>query len=124
MKVLTLIFIISLIMFPLSGIDKIMNFESARDRLMRNLPVSVNLANLMIVGAIILQLVAPAMVMYSLLYGDVWVGLSGVFALAAFTILATLVFYIPPKGAKYYGLLGNTTTLGCMLLIGHTLSGV
>jgi len=122
---LTIIFIISLIMFPLSGIDKINGFDKSRSRLVKNLPIdiSTDVASLLIVGAIVLQLAAPAMVMYSLLVkeSNVWIGLTGVGLLAIFTIIATLVFYMPPTGTKYYGFLGNLTTLGCMLLIGHEL---
>ena len=122
---LTIIFIISLIMFPLSGIDKINGFDKSRSRLMKNLPIKISteVASLLIIGAIILQIVAPALIMYSLLVKDsnVWIGLTGVALLAIFTIIATLVFYMPPSGTKYYGFLGNLTTLGCMLLIGHEL---
>ena len=39
----------------------------------------------------------------------------GLYMLVVFTILATLIFYFPPTGMKYYPFISNITTIGGLL---------
>jgi len=120
---LTIIFVICLLMFPLSGIDKIFNFKKSSDRLLKNASIlSTGMADILIVGAIIIQLLAPIIIIYSLLTNKhKQIAVASAITLAIFTFITTIVFYFPPTGHKYYAMLGNLTTLGCMLLIAYEL---
>jgi len=123
---LVIIFTICLVMFPLSAIDKIFNFKKSSDRLVKNLPMlNRTMSDILIICAIVLQLVAPLLIMYSIITKKAkTIGMISSVLLALFTIAATLIFYMPPTGNKYYALLGNTTTLGCMLLITYELNKI
>lgn len=124
--VIIIIFVICLVMFPLSAIDKIYNFEKSSKRLVKNLPdLNKRIADLMIGAAIVLQLIAPLLIMYSIITKkSKMIGMISSILIALFTIAVTIVFYIPATGSKYYAFLGNTTTLGCMLLITYELNKI
>jgi len=123
---LIIIFIICLLMFSLSGIDKILKFENASSRLNKNLPIlSKKMSDIFIICAIIIQLIAPLVILYSIItYKAKTIGMIASILLALFTLAATLIFYMPATGAKYYAFLGNTTTFGCMLLITYELNKI
>lgn len=124
--IFVIICVICLVMFPLSAIDKISNFKKSSERLVKNLPVlNKSIADLLIIGSIFLQLVAPLLIVYSIITKTSKViGMLSSILLALFTIAATVIFYMPPTGTKYYAFLGNTTTLGCMLLITYELNKI
>ena len=121
---LVIIFSIALIMFPLSAIDKIVKWPKPSERLQKHISwISPTVSDILVVCAMILQFVAPVLVMYTLISGkSKTIGILAALSLALFTLLATIVFYIPATGHKYYALLGNTTTFGCMLLIAYELN--
>jgi drug/metabolite transporter superfamily protein YnfA len=117
-------FTIALIMFPLSGIDKIVKWPMASKRLQKHISwISSGVSDVLVTCAVILQLIAPVLIMYTIISGkSKLIGILAALSLAVFTILATIVFYIPATGNKYYALLGNLTTLGCMLLISYEIN--
>lgn len=118
------IFIISLVMFPLSAVDKIVKWPKPSERLQKHISwISPQVSDILVVCAMILQFIAPLIIMYSLISGkSKTLGIIAALSLALFTLLATIVFYIPATGHKYYAFLGNTTTFGCMLLLAYELN--
>lgn len=121
---LVIIFIIALIMFPLSAVDKIVKWPKPSERLQKHISwISPVFSDVLVVCAMILQFVAPLIILYVLISGKAkTLGILAALSLALFTLLATIVFYIPATGHKYYALLGNITTFGCMLLLAYELS--
>lgn len=118
---LTLIFFLCVIMFMVSGVDKILNFNKSKKRLKKHIDLNDKTASLMIFITIILEIIAPLIIMYCIVtQGDLkQQAIYSAYALAVFTAIATFIFYFPPTGNKLYALLGNTTTFGCMLLIAY-----
>jgi len=83
------------------------------------------MSDIFIICAIIIQLIAPLVILYSIItYKAKTIGMIASILLALFTLAATLIFYMPATGAKYYAFLGNTTTFGCMLLITYELNKI
>jgi len=122
--ILVIIFSIALIMFPLSAIDKISKWPKPSERLQKHISwISEDVSDILVICAMILQFVAPLLIMYTLISGkSKTLGILSALSLALFTVLATIVFYIPATGHKYYAFLGNTTTFGCMLLLAYELN--
>jgi len=121
---LTLIFFLCIIMFIISGFDKMLNFNKSKKRLIKHLDsLDERSANLFIGATIVLEIVAPLIIMYCLVTKGKLKdqAVYSAYALALFTAVATFIFYFPPEGNKLYGFLGNTTTFGCMLLIAYYL---
>lgn len=110
------------LMFFLSGIDKIVNFYPTVNGFVGKTGVPETLAVIMIAMAALLQICAPVSIIYSTVTGKyVTVAKAACFALALFTVAATLVYHFPPYGRTYYPFISNVTTLGALLLVAKTL---
>ena len=110
-----------LLMYFLAGINKARNFSQTVSGFqnmffLKKLPkVFYNLAILLV---IVLEIVAPIIIMYSLqtnLYTDLAYASS--LSLAIFTILATLIYHFPPVGGEYYAFMKNLTATGALFLL-------
>ena len=116
-------------MFMLSGYFKLTSLGPTSQGLLGKLPWLPQWAGLpLIVMAALLQLVAPALIVYDSYMkengGDrlpFKLGSLSSLALAGFTVLATLVYHFPPLGRTYYPFISNVTTLGALLLLAHLL---
>ena len=108
-------------MYFLAGINKAMNFKQTVNGfknmfMFKNLPQMFY--DLAIALVVVLELVAPLIIVYSLqtnLYTDLAYYSS--VSLAAFTVLATLIYHFPPAGAEYYAFIKNVTATGSLLLL-------
>ena len=110
-----------LLMYFLAGINKARNFSQTVSGFqnmffLKKLPkIFYNLAILLV---IVLEIVAPIIIMYSLqtnLYTDLAYASS--LSLAIFTILATLIYHFPPVGGEYYAFMKNLTATGALFLL-------
>ena len=82
-------------MFFLSGIDKIINFQSNVTRTVDKVGISNVLANIGIIIAIIIEITAPLLLMYWVFTGkNKGVSIGAALSLAIFTAIATFMFYI------------------------------
>lgn len=119
-------------MFFVSGVDKVSNFNKVVDglrvRVGPSLPTIV--AQLMILGAIAIELLAPPMTVYAALRRSLRIDRWGAYAslaLIVFTVLATLVYHFPPvdifqfppvvDSKKYYPFMSNLATSGGLYLL-------
>ena len=118
---ITVYAIMILLMYFLAGINKAMNFKQTVNGfknmfMFKNLPqIFYDLAMALVV---VLELVAPLIIVYSLqtnLYSDLAYYSS--VSLAAFTVLATLIYHFPPSGSEYYAFIKNLTATGSLLLL-------
>lgn len=128
MKNLLTSFLITFMYF-LSGINKINNFYSVSDNFQKKLSiltgffnynVLAKLAKLIIIIVIILEIVAPAIIILNCLKEDL--NLKNIakmcaLALAVFTVLATIIYHIPLTGEHYYHFMSNITATGALLLL-------
>ena len=110
-----------LLMYFLAGINKARNFSGTVSGF-KNMFFLKNLPNLFyqlaIFLVIVLEIVAPLVILYSLqtnlhtnlaFYSSV--------GLAIFTILATLIYHFPPNGSQYYPFIKNVTATGALFLL-------
>lgn len=117
------------IMFFLSGIDKILNFNNVSknlqikisEKLFLNLPLFFS--KIAIVFVILLEIIAPLIINYSkyieinkkyYLYAR-----YSSYLLALFTFFATYLYHFPPFKSQYYPFMSNITTIGGLILLGE-----
>ena len=113
--------VLILLLYIMSGIGKIKNFNGTVDHfskkpIFKHMPKIIN--QLVIVGVIVLLICGSATILYSLVTRKIrLVARLTCFAMAIFTVFATLLYHWPPVGADYYHTLKNTTAVGALLLL-------
>lgn len=108
------------IMFLLSGIHKFQDFKSTVNGFMNKTGSNNNVSTLAILFAMVLQIAASSIIMYESYYDTGKyrkIAKFSCFALAGFTIGATLIYHYPPTGKTYYPFISNVTTFGALLLL-------
>ena len=110
---------VMMIMFFLSGIDKMINFYKISNEFTTKTPVKIpiQLAYIAIIIAIVIQLAAPILINVGLIKKNKRLVFYSTFSLIVFTILATLLYHFPPTGYQYYPFMSNLTTIGGLMLI-------
>jgi uncharacterized membrane protein YphA (DoxX/SURF4 family) len=101
-------------MYFASGISKIANFGSVSAGFAGKLPMPLLLANLVIALVILLELFAPLAIVLKTRFSKL-----AARSLALFTVLATILYHLPPTGANYYQFMSNVTAVGALLLLGE-----
>ena len=111
-----------LLMFFLAGINKISNFNSTVSSFkskffMKNLPNIFY--TLIIVSVIILEIVAPSIIMLEFLnFGELQMySFYSSIGLAIFTILATLIYHPPTNPKERISFMKNTSIIGGLILL-------
>lgn len=109
------------LLFFFSGFEKIKHFARSTGKFAKKLDVSMTLAKLVISGAIVLELTAPAIIaayMFTRAFSLVPFFKLSVLALSMFTILVTLLYHNPFKNnEKYYAFMSNVSTLGGLMAL-------
>jgi len=115
-------------MFFMSGFDKIMNFTNTSKGLSSKpffnlFPKLISQLALIIV--IIIEIVGPILIVMGSLNPefDLLANLSSL-ALAAFTVLATLLYHFPPNGVEKYFFMKNVTIVGGLLALSLHFGGI
>lgn len=110
---------VMMIMFFLSGIDKMINFYKISNEFTTKTPVKIpiQLAYIAIIIAIVIQLAAPILINVGLIKKNKRLVFYSTLSLIVFTILATLLYHFPPTGYQYYPFMSNLTTIGGLMLI-------
>ena len=107
-----------LIMYFLSGIDKVKNFRTTAAGFVKKVPVPVFSAQfgaLAIFFAVLIEVIAPLLINYGHLADEKKYAVYGLASLIVFTIVATLIYHFPPKGREYYPFMSNLTAVGGLL---------
>lgn len=110
---------IMMIMFFLSGIDKMINFYKISNEFTKKTPVKIpiQLAYMAIIIAIIIELIAPILINVGLIKKNKRLVFYSTLSLIVFTVLATLLYHFPPTGYQYYPFMSNLTTIGGLMLM-------
>ena len=113
--------ILILLMYFISGKNKLLSFKNTVNGfknkfIITNLPAIFY--KLTIVLVILLEIIAPIIIIYSL-YVSLYIKYAyySSISLAIFTALATLLYHFPPYGADYYAFMKNITAIGGLLLL-------
>ena len=119
-KELVLVTSIVNFMFFASGIDKLLHYNKVVIGLQKRLEPSVSLhkyiIQLMIVFAIVIELFAPLIVVWSIFNKQYrYLGEYAMYSLIFFTVFATLIYHFPPLGIKWYPFSSNITTIGALI---------
>ena len=127
MTYLSLVSVLTTVMFFLSGSQKVRKIDKVATGLQNRFPIKslpFNFFRVSIVGVILLQILAPVLIVYSVAFDESYRKLASLaaVALAIFTVLATLLYHFPPKGKEYYPFISNVTTTGGLLLLAHMLN--
>ena len=115
------------LMYFLAGFNKISGFSGVVDGFSNKVKSIIRLpkmlSQLIIIVVILLELVAPVCVVMASVnnkYKDC--GVISAYALAIFTVFATLLYHFPPSGSEYYKFMSNLTSTCGLLLVGIYLS--
>lgn len=110
-----------LLMYFLSGINKANNFSSTVKGFqhmffLKNLPEYFYYV--VILGVVLLELLAPIIIMYSL-YTNTYIEYAyySSIGLAVFTLLATLIYHFPSNKTQNHTFMKDLTALGSLLLL-------
>lgn len=113
------------LMFFVSGVDKVAHFNKVVTGLQNRLgsvTLPVTLVRLMIGCAIVIELVAPMVILKASLDRSQRNDRLATYAsasLVVFTVLATLLYHFPPStSAKYYPFMSNLSAVGGLSLMG------
>ena len=109
------------LLFFLSSFEKIYLFPVSTAKFSKKTGLPLILAQLMIIGAIIVEMVAP-----SIIAAYTFTGLPSllpffqysVLALILFTVVVTIIYHNPFKNReKYYAFMSNVSTLGGLMAL-------
>ena len=110
------------LMYFVSGLSKIKNFTPVSAGLAERILVGLPLAKFIIILVILLELLAPLVIVASDLNPTTEnrkYKVIAAWALAGFTVLATILYHLPPVGSNYYQFMSNITALGALVLLGE-----
>ena len=109
--------------YLLAGINKLIHFNSTVKSFAKKIPTFSLLSTLSIVLVILIEILAPIAMIYSILSpGKQIYGLAGSNTLIGFTVLATLLYHFPPtKKEHQMPFLRNLAFIGGFLLYNHSL---
>lgn len=109
------------LMYFMSGISKIQNFNDTSKGLsskpfFKHMPKIFSKLALIIV--IILEIIGPISIVASNFYPELYpLAYVSSYSLAIFTVLATLLYHYPPKGVEFYFFMKNITIIGGLLAL-------
>ena len=117
-----------LLIFLLSGFNKLFNLQQTANYLKNKInfifKINFNIPNifyiLSIIIAIIIQIGCSSYILYSI-YNNLYKSnnylIYSIYAIIGFTILATLIFHFPPIGKDYNSFMSNLSIIGGLLLL-------
>ena len=121
MKILVAI-LITLVFF-LSGINKVKNFDGVRKSIQKKFIIStlpVIFYKMILVLVIMLEILAPFIIIYSATTHTSKNAASiACYALALFTVLATMMYHPPNKKKEYHHFMKNLSIIGGLLALSN-----
>ena len=109
------------LMFFLSGIEKIYTFSKTTTDFSNKINISLTLSKLIISGVILLEIIAPLIIIsytFTGLFNLLPFFKSAVISLIVFTILATVMYHNPFKSKKnYYEFITHLSIIGGLLAL-------
>jgi uncharacterized membrane protein YphA (DoxX/SURF4 family) len=109
------------LMFFLSGIEKIYTFSKTTMDFSNKINIPLPLSKLVIIGVILLEIIAPIIIIsYTLtgLFNLLPLFKTALISLIVFTILATIMYHNPFKSSKnYYTFISHLSIIGGLLAL-------
>tara|TARA_B100001287_G_C22454621_1_gene422175 strand:- start:127 stop:516 length:390 start_codon:yes stop_codon:yes gene_type:complete len=101
------------LIFFVSGVNKAKNIKGVAKGLEKKLPVlGSSLSLLAIVGVVILEIVAPILIIVSLFGYYKNIGIASCYSIILFTILATYLYHHPSKKENFHPFMRNIAIIG------------
>ncbi len=117
-KQLLLSAILLTLIFFISGINKAKSVKDTAKGLHSKLPfLNINLCNFIIICVIILEIVAPILIILSLLGYGKFMGQCSCYAIILFTVIATLLYHYPSKKENFHPCMRNVAIIGGFLAL-------
>ena len=113
-------------MFLFSGVQKLLTFTKQAQMFAKKFGLSLVLGQFVIAAVILLEIVAPLIVVHYSVTGQRslqrWSTLS-LLGLIVFTVLCNALYHWPAVGSNYYSFMSNLSTIGGLLLLLVLVSG-
>lgn len=111
----TIVSIVIILMYFLSGIDKMMHFTKVYNGFVARTHVPVLMAKIAISIAILIEIICPILIVLSTKYFKFQkYGIYSCYALLLFTIIATAIYHFPPVKFQWYPFISNVTSCGAL----------
>ncbi len=115
------------IMFFISGINKIKNFSGVRKSIQKKFIVStlpIFFYQIVLILVILLEILGPMIIVYSsITYTIESYAETACYALAFFTVLATMMYHPPNKKKEYHYFMKNLSIVGGLLALSKFYKG-
>ena len=109
-----------LLIYFIAGLNKIPNITNVSKGLQTKIKFPIILCKICILFVIILEIFAPLIIMYSLLYGNYnKISYIATMFLVIFTIVATLMYHFPTQPNQYYFFIKNISIIGGLILLSN-----
>lgn len=109
------------IMFILSGIHKIKDFNHEVSGFIKKTNATKLVATIIMVYVIFHEISAPLYALYSSYTGKKkFYAHHAAHSLALFTVMATLIYHFPVTDKNFYPFMSNVTTVGALLLLARS----
>ena len=106
------------LIFFVSGINKSKNIKGVAKGLNKKLPMlHESLCYISIVGVVILEIIAPLLIISSIFGYYKHLGFYSCYAIILFTILATLLYHYPNKKENFHPFMRNIAIIGGFLAL-------
>ena len=117
-QTLTLSAVLLSVFFFISGASKCLSVTGVSKGLAQKLPfLGKSLCYLTILGVIVLEIIAPILIVAASLGHYAMLGYYSCHALALFTLLANFLYHYPPKKSNYYPFMRNLAIIGGLLAL-------
>ena len=117
-QTLTLSAVLLSVFFFISGASKCLSVTGVSKGLVQKLPfLGKSLCYLTILGVIVLEILAPILIVAASLGHYTMLGYYSCHALALFTLLANFLYHYPPKKSNYYPFMRNLAIIGGLLAL-------
>ena len=106
------------LMYFMAGLSKILNFNTVAVEFQNKMQVLAIIAQIIIALVVVIEIVAPLIIVEnSFNRNNNTYAKYATYSLIGFTILATLLYHMPPTGSNYYSVMSNITAVGGLLLL-------
>lgn len=126
MNDVTVYSIILTLMYFLSGIQKIIDYDNVVENFNKKVITNIHISKTIIFLVIILEIICPILIVTGTMMNtnEIYkrIGRISTYILIWFTMLATYLYHFPPVKRHYYPFMSNVTAIGGLLLMSRSMN--